>query len=50
MRDMQIVEEVNKLGYKSRVHYVRNKHDRAKVLSKRGDDPLTLKAIGTYRQ
>jgi len=45
MRDMQIVEEVNKLGYKSRVHYVRAKHDRAKVLSKRGDDPLTLKAL-----
>ena len=45
MRDMQIVDEVNKLGYRGRVNYVRDKHDRTKVLSKRGGDPLTLKAL-----
>ena len=45
MRDMEIVEEVNKLGYRGRVHYVRDKSDRSKVLKKRGGDPLTLKAL-----
>jgi hypothetical protein len=45
MRDMEIVEEVNKLGYRGRVQYVRDKSDRSKVLKKRGGDPLTLKAL-----
>jgi site-specific DNA recombinase len=45
MRDMQIVEEVNNLGYRGRIHYVRDKQDRTKVLAKRGGDPLTLKAL-----
>src|ERR1019366_7348174 len=45
MRDMQILQEVNKLGYRGRVHYVRDKHNRSKVLTKRGGDTLTLKAL-----
>lgn len=43
--DNQIIEEVNKLGYKSRIHYVRSKKDRTQIVQQRGGQPLTLKAL-----
>ena len=43
--DSQIVDEINKLGYKSRIHYIRSKDDHTQIIKKRGGDPLTLKAL-----
>ena len=43
--DRQIVEEINKLGYKSRSQTLRNSHDRTKVVGKRGGKKLDLKTF-----
>ena len=43
MYDTQIVEEINRMGYKGRVHYVRSKQDRTRIITKRGGGPLTVK-------
>ena len=45
MYDTQIADAINKLGFKGRVQYVRSKHDRTKIISKRGGSPLTVKAL-----
>ena len=43
MDDQQIVDEVNKLGYRSRTQTVRSSHDKTQVVGKRGGKKLTLK-------
>jgi site-specific DNA recombinase len=48
--DSQIVDEINKLGYKSRVHVVRDKRDRTKVIGHRGGNKLDLKQFWKYIQ
>ena len=48
MTDREIVEEVNKLGYKSRIHYIRSPRDRLEVIGKRGGNKLTLKSFWAY--
>ena len=43
--DTQIVDEINNMGYTSRIHYVRDKHDRTKIMDKRGGGSLTVKQL-----
>jgi hypothetical protein len=43
--DRQIVEEINRLGYKTRIDVVRDKHDRTKVIAERGGKKLSLKVF-----
>lgn len=45
LHDEEIVEAINQLGFKTRIHYVRDKKDRTKVVSQRGGKPLTVKAM-----
>jgi hypothetical protein len=43
--DQSIVDEINALGYKSRVNLVRNKNDRSKIVAQKGGLPLTAKVF-----
>jgi site-specific DNA recombinase len=43
--DRQIVEEINKLGCKTRIESIRDKRDRTKVIAQRGGKPMTLKTF-----
>ena len=45
MTDQEITHSLNELGYKTRMHYVRNKDDLSKVIAKRGGKPLTVKSM-----
>lgn len=38
--DQEIIEELNNMGFKTRVRYVRDKYDRTKILQKRGGNKL----------
>lgn len=46
--DHQIVEEVNNLGFKSRVMYFRDRHDRTKIILEKGGKPLNIKVMWSY--
>ncbi len=48
MTDQEIVDEVNRMGYKSRIDYIRDKQDRTKIVRLRGGVPLTVKALHKY--
>lgn len=48
LTDSEIVEEINKLGYKSRIQYVRNPNDRTKIIGRRGGKQLILKQLWSY--
>lgn len=43
--DRQIVDEINNMGYKSRVEILRDKRDRTKMIGQRGGKPLRLKVL-----
>jgi hypothetical protein len=43
LSDVEIVDELNKLGFKSRKQLIRNPKDRSQVLGQRGGNELTLK-------
>lgn len=45
MEDIEIVEELNKLGFRTRERVVRDKNDRTKIIQVIGGDPLTLKQL-----
>lgn len=45
MSDHQIVDEINNLGFKSRVMYFRDRHDRTKIIKEKGGKPLNLKVF-----
>ena len=45
LHDKEIIETVNSLGFRTRVHYIRSKHDRTKVTGKRGGNPLDKDAM-----
>ena len=45
MTDKEIIDDLNKRGFKTRVHYIRSKHDRTKILGKRGGNPLDKDAM-----
>ena len=46
--DRQIVEELNKLGFKTRKQYRRNPQDRTQIMGTNGEKPLTLKTFWRY--
>ena len=45
MSDKEIVDDLNMRGFKTRIHYVRSKHDRTKVVGKRGGNKLDKDAM-----
>jgi len=45
MSDIDIVNEINKLGFRTRERIVRDRDDRTKVLRVTGGEPLTLKQL-----
>lgn len=50
LTDYQIVDEINKLGFKTRKLYHRDKHDRTKILKVRGGNKLNVKSFRKYIQ
>ena len=50
LNDHQIAEEINNLGYESRIELLRSKIDRAKVVGRRGGQKLSAKALNKYIQ
>ncbi len=50
LNDHQIVEEINKLGYKTRIDYIRDPKDRTKIIKERGGNPLNIKGFWKYIQ
>lgn len=45
LTDHQIVAEINKLGYKTRIELVRDPHDRTRVIKEHGGKPLDIKGF-----
>ncbi len=45
LEDIEIVSELNMLGFRTRERIVRDKDDRTKIVRKIGGDPLTLKTM-----
>ncbi len=45
MSDQEICDQLNRLGFKTRIRYRRSKHDRTKVVSQSGGQPLTVNAL-----
>lgn len=43
MSDQEIVDELNRLGFKSRTYLLRDKNDRTRILGQRGGNKLKLK-------
>ena len=50
MSDQEIVDEINRMGYKSRKQFVRDPNDRTKVIGQRGSKPLRIKQFWRYIQ
>ena len=50
LTDHQIVEEVNNLGFKTRITYMRDPQDRTKIISQKGGNPLNIKGFWRYVQ
>jgi hypothetical protein len=50
LSDQQIVDEINKLGYTSRVFNRRSEYDKTKVTARLGGNKLTLKRFWIYIQ
>ena len=48
LNDKATVEELNKLGFKSRVSYVRDRKDRTKILRQRSGKKLIVKQFQKY--
>ena len=48
--DHQIVEEINKLGFKTKIDYVRDPKDRTKIIKEHGGNPLNIKGFWRYVQ
>ncbi len=45
MSDQEIVDEINKLGFKTRTRYIRASHDKTKIIGEKGGIQLTLKQL-----
>ena len=45
LHDKQIIAELNAMGFRTRLHYIRDKHDRSKIIGKRGGNPLDKDAM-----
>ena len=50
LSDIDIVQEINKLGYKSRKRYLRNPTNRTQAIGTKGGNKLTLKQFWKYIQ
>ncbi len=50
LNDHQIVEEINKLGFITRVKYIRDAHDRTKIKKEHGGNPLNIKGFWRFIQ
>ena len=48
--DHEIVEEINNLGFRSRVELIRDPHDRTKIIKRKGDKKLDIKGFWRYIQ
>lgn len=48
--DHRIVREINKLGFKTRIDYVRDPKDRTKIIKEHGGNPLDIKGFWRYIQ
>lgn len=48
--DHEIVDEINKLGFSSRVELIRDSDDRTKILKRKGNNKLTIKGFWRYIQ
>jgi site-specific DNA recombinase len=48
MGDHQIVDEINKLGFKTHIDYVRDPRDRTKIIKEHGGNPLNIKGFWRY--
>ncbi|MGD8374064.1 MAG: hypothetical protein PVI21_04365 [Candidatus Woesebacteria bacterium] len=46
--DRQIVDEINKLGYKSRTQTLRSTQERTQAIGKRGGKKLDIKTFWRY--
>ena len=46
--DKEIIGELNVMGFKTRLHYVRSKHNRTKIIGKRGGNPLDKDAMDLF--
>jgi hypothetical protein len=45
MNDKEIVNEINRMGYKSRVNFLRSTRNRTRIVARRGGSRLTVKAM-----
>lgn len=50
LNDHQIVDEINNLGFKSRINLIRNPQDRTKIIKRKGDKKLDIKGFWRYIQ
>ena len=50
MSDQEIVDDINRMGYKSRKQHLRNPNDRTKVIGERGGKGLRIKQFWRYIQ
>ena len=48
LNDYQIIAEINRLGYRSRIDVLRDKHDRTKIIGQMGGNELDMKAFLRY--
>lgn len=48
LSDYQIVDEINNLGFKSRILYFRDRHDKTKIIKEKGGNKLDIKALWRY--
>ena len=50
LSDLEIVKEINKMGFKSRITKKHDSRDKTKIIGKSGDHPLTIKQFQRYIQ
>ncbi len=48
--DQQIVSKINEMGYTTRITYVRDKHDRTRIIKRIGGKPLDQKGLARFIQ
>ena len=48
LTDRQIVEEINSLGFKTRIQYFRNPKDKTQIIGSKGGKPLSLKQFWRF--
>lgn len=48
MHDKDIIAELNRMGFRTRTHYIRDKQDRSKIISRRGGNPLDKDAMDLF--